>query len=322
MSSQYSSNYAVKFSPKVQESFKKHAYTNAAVNHNFDFIGVQSVKLYSVDTARMQNYAMTGSIFGSSNSRYGTVEELATSIQEMKMQMDRSFTFAIDKRENMDTLDVLNPGKALQRQIEQVVVPEVDKYRIAKIMNELWGLHSDMNHQIKRQTTKVDNTNAYDRFLDAKVAMLNKGIPMAGTFAYITPAFYKAIRTDNNFIKASDIAQDMLIKGQVGMIDGIPLVLIPDSYFPKHGAVSGDIFTHLSHMSTVFNGSNIHSGDIPSFMLINSEAVVAAEKLADYKVHDNPPGINGYLIEGRLYYDCFVLKKKEDMIHIEYAPSV
>ena len=37
-------------------------------------------------------------------------------------------------------------------------------------------------------------------------------------------------------------------------------------------------------------------------------------KLEEYKTHDNPPGINGKLIEGRVLYDCFVFETKKGAI--------
>lgn len=39
-------------------------------------------------------------------------------------------------------------------------------------------------------------------------------------------------------------------------------------------------------------------------------------KLADYKIHENPQGINGWLVEGRIYYDAFVLNNKKAAIYL------
>jgi len=35
-----------------------------------------------------------------------------------------------------------------------------------------------------------------------------------------------------------------------------------------------------------------------------------------YKQHENPQGINGWLVEGRIYYDAFVLKNKKTAIYV------
>lgn len=36
-----------------------------------------------------------------------------------------------------------------------------------------------------------------------------------------------------------------------------------------------------------------------------------------YKTHDNPPGINGALVEGRICYDAFVLENKAKAIYYQ-----
>ena len=39
-------------------------------------------------------------------------------------------------------------------------------------------------------------------------------------------------------------------------------------------------------------------------------------KLAEYNTHDNPPGISGWLVEGRVYFDAFFLNNKKKAIAI------
>ena len=53
-----------------------------------------------------------------------------------------------------------------------------------------------------------------------------------------------------------------------------------------------------------------------AFIITNPIACCAPVKLADYKIHDNPPGINGWLVEGRVRYDAFVLENKKGAIYV------
>lgn len=46
-------------------------------------------------------------------------------------------------------------------------------------------------------------------------------------------------------------------------------------------------------------------------------ATVAPTKLEEYKVHQDPPGISGELVEGRIVYDAFVLDNKKMAIYYE-----
>ena len=52
------------------------------------------------------------------------------------------------------------------------------------------------------------------------------------------------------------------------------------------------------------------------FVIAHSVAITSPVKLQDYKIHDNPPGINGKLVEGRIRYDAFVLDAKKKAIYV------
>lgn len=51
------------------------------------------------------------------------------------------------------------------------------------------------------------------------------------------------------------------------------------------------------------------------FMISHPVATVAPTKLEDYKIHQDPPGISGELVEGRIVYDAFVLDNKKMAIY-------
>ena len=51
-----------------------------------------------------------------------------------------------------------------------------------------------------------------------------------------------------------------------------------------------------------------------AFILTHPIAATGPKQMEEYKIHDNPPGISGWLIEGRFVYDCFVLNEKADAI--------
>ena len=57
------------------------------------------------------------------------------------------------------------------------------------------------------------------------------------------------------------------------------------------------------------------------FMIAHPCATVAPTKLEQYNVHRNPPGISGYLLEGRVCYDAFVLKNKAKAIYYQAVPT-
>lgn len=267
--------YASKYSAKVDERFKLGPLTSGMVNNEYEWIGVESVKVFSIPVASMNNYTLTGA------SRYGSPAELENAVQEMKVAMDRSFTFTIDRKSTDDTMMTLEAGKALRRQIDEVVIPELDTYRIAKYVAGAKAAHF-------HNEADITAANAYAKFLTAQEDLDNAKVPQGGRFAIVTPAFLNFIKLSDNFVKESDISQRIAITGVVGEIDGVYIVKAPASYFP----------TGVKAVVT------------------NRMAMVSPVKLESYKIHQDPPGINGALIEGRVRYDAFILDMKQDAISI------
>ena len=265
-------NYAVKYSDLVDEAFKLGSLTNSLVNQNYDWIGVEAVKVYSIPTVDLVDYTLTGS------ARYGQAAELQNVIQTMTLSQDRAFTFTIDRKSVDDTMGVMAAAAALRREIDHVVIPEIDSYRLAALATGAGNVVS----------TVATKSNAYEIFLAMQEAIDEDKAPVGGRIAIVTPAFYNYLKLDPAFIKASDIGQRMLINGQVGEVDGVPIVKAPSSYFP---ATCNAIIT-------------------------NPMCAPSPIKLQDFKIHDNPPGVNGFLVEGRFRYDCFVLNMKKDAIAV------
>ncbi len=270
-------NYASKYAQKIDERFARESLTDAAVNNDYDFVGAKTVNVYSIPTAAMNDYSRTGT------SRYGTPAELDNTVQELTLSQDRSFTFTIDRGNYDDTQMANAAGLALQRQIREVIIPEIDKYRFKKICESV----------TTPATGAITKSNAHELFLDGTTALIDNEVPIQGCTAFISSAFFRNIKQDPSFVRNGDASQEMLTKGQVGVIDGIPVVVVPKSYFPEN----------------------------VEFIITNQAAVTAPVKLSEYKIHDNPPGINGWLVEGRVYYDAFVLNSKKNAIYVHKSAA-
>ena len=63
-------NLATKYSNKVDERFEKQSQASLVTSGEYEFNGVDTVKVYSIDTVAMNDYSRTGS------NRYGTAGEL------------------------------------------------------------------------------------------------------------------------------------------------------------------------------------------------------------------------------------------------------
>lgn len=273
-------NYAEKYSPQVDERFKLGSLTTALVNNAYDWLGVATVKVYSVPTAEMNDYTLTGS------NRYGTPAELNNEVQEMTLAKDRSFTFTIDKKSEDDTMGVMAAGAALARQIDEVIIPEIDTYRISKLV-----AGAPTANVIK--DIAVTKANAYEKFLSVQEILDNKKIPTGGRICMCTPGYYNMLKLDEAFTKKGDMATKIAINGLVGEVDGVYIIKAPKSYFPEN----------------------------VNFLITNPIVMPAPIKLTEYKIHDDAPGISGHLVEGRIRYDAFVLNQKKDAIGVCHNPE-
>ena len=153
-------------------------------------------------------------------------------------------------------------------------MPEIDIYRLAK-----WSASALANGGTPTATA-ITAANAYAQFLNGQKYLDDNLVPQEGRTAFVTPSMYNFLKLDPTFLKASDVGQNMLINGQVGEVDGIRIVKVPTSWMPLK----------------------------TPFIITHSSTMCSPMKLQDFKTHDNPPGINGWLVEGRIYYDAFLMQ--------------
>lgn len=268
-----SQNLGQKYSPKVDEVFKKASITDPAMNQDYDWDGVNSINVYGVSTVAMNTYARSGA------NRYGTPNELDDTKTNYALSRDRAFTFTVDRRNRDESLQVTEAGKALRRQIDVVVTPEIDIYRLAALNTAI------TNNSAFLDTGATTAVNAYTTFLDVNARISNLLVPLTDRYAFMTAAFYNFLKL-SGFVVASEIAQTDRKTGDLGKVDGVQVVIAPSTYMPGNTDL---IITH-------------------------PVAMTSPMVLTDYMVHENAPGINGWLVEGRVVYDAFPLTNKVNAI--------
>lgn len=272
-----------KFLPYVDEQFSTESKKSLLTNHDFEWTGAHTIKVYKVSTANMNDYDRNGENTAHW-SRYGEVQGLDATTEEFTLKNDRSFTFAIDKLDTDETLQQVQAASALARQNRQVVIPEVDSY-VYSVMCE--------NAGHKPTATALTATNIYTQIIDANTALDNEEVPETGRILVVTPDVYLLMKKCKDIVMETDIGNDLRLKGVISNLDGMPVIKVPAVRLPKGFG----------------------------FMIAHPCATVAPTKLEDYKIHQDPPGISGSLVEGRICYDAFVLENKAKAIYYQ-AQSV
>ena len=269
-----------KFQPYVDEQFKNESKLSMLTNQDFDWTGAYTIKVYKIGTSSMNDYDRAGANISTNWSRFGPVAGLDATTEEMTLTKDRSFTFAIDKLDNDETAQQLAGATALSRQDREVVIPEVDSY-VYGVMATKAGTKPD--------AVVLTADNIYTEILKASETLDDAEVPETGRILLVTPTVYALMKQSTKIALDTDVGQDMRVKGVIANLDGAAVVKVPKVRLPENFG----------------------------FMLAHPSATVAPVKLEDYRVHQDPPGLSGSLVEGRICYDAFVLDNKTKAIYYQ-----
>ena len=278
-----------KYLPYVDEQFTQESKKEYLTNQDFSFFGAHSVKIYKISTGKMNDYGRTGAT-GGNWSRYGAVEALNATTERKELSQDRSFTFAIDTLDTEETEGQLEAATALSRQMREVVIPEVDTYVLGKICEGAGN---------KPAEKELTSSNIYDEIFMANTALDNADVPETGRILVVTPETLLLMKTSKDSAgRYQDMVRAVLDEskrsvGFVGNLDGLDVLKVSAKRLPEKFG----------------------------FMVVHPCATVAPTKLESYKTHQNPPGLSGSLVEGRIVYDAFVLENKAKAIYYQALPA-
>lgn len=211
-------NLTTKYSDKVAERFSKQSITDAFAGHDYDFSGVKSIKIYSVDTVPIVDYTRSGT------ARFGTLTELGDTVQEMTMTQDKGFTFSIDEGNGKEQLNIKRVNQCLKRNWDEVATPMIDKYRFTKWINGA-GL-------LATESAALTKSTLVTAIMTGTAAQNNALVPDNNKVVFIRESLYINLKLSteiNGFDKGADAA---IARGVVGEIDGMKVVRVPDSWLP------------------------------------------------------------------------------------------
>ena len=273
-------NLVTQFQPYVDEIFTKESKKELVTNQDFDWTGAHTIKVYKISTGTMNDYDRAGTGSGAKGSRYGAVQSLDATTEEFTLKKDRSFTFAIDKLDTDETAQQLAGASALARQQREVVIPEVDSY--------VYGVIA-AGAGTKPAAVALTPENIYDEITKATNVLDNAEVPDEGRFIIVSPDVYRIMKKSKDIMMETDVDTQLRKQGVVSNLDGASVIKVPATRLPENCG----------------------------FIMCHPCATVAPTKLEDYKIHQDPPGISGSLVEGRICYDAFVLDNKKTAIYYQ-----
>lgn len=275
-----SNSFKINYTREIHSDCIKESLAAGRLSTDYDFTGAKTVKVVTPLTVLMNDYTKTGA------NRYGEPVEMKDIVQELTLTQDKSFALTIDKGNQVDkdgkNLAMMEfARKMLLLQMSERAVPEFDRY-IFDVLSRKAGI-------IKGNTAALSKTNIVERITDGGVMLDNAEIPQSDRTLFITPEGYKLLKLSDEFIGSEKLAEKSLIKGIVGEFDNMAVIKVPKNRWPIN----------------------------VNFMIVYKKSATAPTKIHDAKLHQDPPGISGNLLEGRNYYDCFVIASKASGVYVD-----
>lgn len=276
---------AEKASPKVVEAFYKESCTEGIFSKDYEWTGVRTVKVYTVDDLPLQDY---GATVIDGTSRFGDLTEVGDTVQEMTVAQDKSFNGIIDKSNNNSTLMIKEAGKILNREMKNVIVPYVDKFRLNAMATWSDTVDGTTYAPLWKVVSNDDLTkaNIIETIMTANAQMSNQLVPDTGRVLYMGYSLAIKMKLADQVVGIDKLGEQSIVNGVMGKIDKCQVRLVPDSYMP----------------------TNVE------FMIVTKGVALAPKKIETYRVLPNVWIVDGHLVQGRLMHDCFVLNKKANGI--------
>ena len=218
-------------------------------------------------------------------NRYGEPAEMQDTVQELTMTQDKSFALTVDKGNNSDQMGVKEAGKMLDLEIREQAVPMQDKYIFSVLAHKAGN--------IVKEAEAISNKNVVQHITNGTVALDDAEVPQGDRYLYVPAKVYAMLRLSPEWIGIDDLGKKALEKGVVGEYDGMKVVKVNKARWPEN----------------------------VNFIIAHKKSATAPVKINDAKYHVDPPGLSGNLLEGRVYFDCFVLGAKAEGIYVEVATA-
>jgi DNA-binding protein YbaB len=215
-------------------------------------------------------------------NRFGTPVEMQDTIQELTLSQDKSFSITIDKGNNADQLNIKGAGEMLALQIKEKMVPHQDKYAILAFVQNGGKSVAISAPAVGTIVTLLAN---------GLTELDNQMVPDDGRFIYLGATNYNMLRLSTEFLAVDPMAEKSLGRGIVGSFMNAMVVKVPDSYMPA---------------------------GVP-FFIMHRDSGVYPMKLKTLRVLSDVAGIDGSVLEGRNYFDAFVLGQKAVGIYVAHV---
>lgn len=268
-------NLIAEYADKLAERFTLTSKTDNYCGKDFDFVGIKSLEVLTATTYAPGQYTRSG------NSRFGSIQEIEDTKQTFTMDIDMSNSLSIDAGNAGEQYNVKSANKMLKAQWDEQYTPYIDKTRLAK-----WAAGNGLSegHEVMTNATPTALTdkNIVGAIFEASAAMSDEKVPETNRVMFIGAREYNKFKLADVVIGGNQLNKEAVAQGYKGTVDGIDVVTVPSRYMPEG----------------------------VGFIMKHKSATVDPVKRKVMRVHKNPMGVDGDVLELRVIFDSFVLDAK------------
>ena len=270
-------NLMKEYVTKLDNRFSQKSLTEAHCGHDYEWDGVNSIIVYTMDNMAVQDYTLTGA-----NRFTGGVfpTNIGDEANTYTLQMNRSFGGIIEGVQNMDQKSIKKPNSLLKQTWDEVMVPEIDKYRLTTWAN---GAGKTVIN-----STALTNQTIVKQILLGQAHLNNKLVGREGRVCFITETMAVETQLAAELAYNEAYTSKAIVNGQIAKMGGLPIVAIPDDWMPAG----------------------------VEFMIKYKRSSADPTKLKMLRALTQVQGVYGTVLEGLTRYDSFVMANKADGIYV------
>lgn len=263
-------NLVTKYASKIEPRFTLESlvWGKGTAKHEWD--GARTIKSITPTPVALSNYDST-EVTG---SRFGALTELQDVENTYTVEQDKAFNIAIDKGNNKSQLNLKGAGEMMKLEVDEIIVPEMDKYALSKYAGT-----TGIGKVVQASLTK---SNIVQAITDCYVACRNAKAPAKGYVVWLKMTDFGKLLNAPEFLSLEKLGTKAVGKGEVGEVNGIKVIPVPDSYMPS--------------------GTN--------FIVAHPSVLMPVEKIKTLRILTENPDIDGANLQGRIMFDAFVVAQR------------
>lgn len=261
---------------KIVDAYTHESFLAGRAKAEFKMEGINTLKIYNIITQEPVNYDLTR---GNGSSRFGNLNELQDTYQELTMTQNKAFNIGIDKTYNVDQNMMKKAGHVLQEQINEKIVPMTDKYVLGK-----WFKDAGYTVTLANAGTNVTGKNLISGLVAIETHFNNTFVATGDRYCAIRFSDLALLRETDRWNNVEKMTEKYLVNGDIDKFGTLKVFGMPDTWFPEHTRM----------------------------LAFQSKAVLAPMKIKTARIITDSENIDGDILQGHYYYDAFVVGRRCD----------